>query len=181
MRNLFFLFSFLIATFATQAEAQRAVPKPKTFTNKLGKYSIIFPKTPTEQKNMMPIENMGDCELVMHIAEMGEHLAYFASYVDFPKEIVDEAIRSGALNIDDVLEGTVGGVFESQGAVSESQEFQTIQKNRAIFAKGKSEAFDIQVLALLVDNRLYQIMMLKDTPIEEKESKAFFSSFKLLK
>ena len=181
MRNFLFLFSFLFVALGTQAEAQKAVSKPKIFTNKLGKYSIIFPKTPTEQKSVIPIENMGDCELVLQIAEMGEHLAYFTSYVDFPKDVVDAAVQSGSLNIDLVLEGTVGGVFESQGAVPESQEFQTIQKNRALFAKGKSEAFDIQVLALLVDNRLYQIMMLKDTPIEDKESKAFFSSFKLLK
>jgi hypothetical protein len=175
------LFSFLFVALGTQVQAQKAVPKPKVFTNKLGKYSINFPKTPTEQKNMMPIENMGECELVMHIAEMNDNFAYFASYIDFPKDVVDAAVQNGSLNIDDVLDGTVKGVFESQGAAPESQEFTTVQKHRALFAKGKSEAFDIQVLVLLVDNRLYQIMMLKDTPIEDKESKAFFNSFKLLK
>lgn len=181
MRNFLFLFSFLFVVLGTQAEAQKAVSKPKTFTNKLGKYSIIFPKTPTEQKSVIPIENMGDCEVILHIAEMGEHRAYFASYMNFPKDVVDAAVQNGSLNIDLVLEGTVGEMFERYGASSESQEFQTIQKHRALFTKGKGEAFDIQILVLFVDNRLYQIVMLKDAPIEEKESKAFFSSFKLLK
>lgn len=181
MRSLFVLFSFLFVFISTDAQAQKASPKPKPYTSKAGKYSISFPKAPTETRELLPIEGLGDCELVMAIAEMSGSSTYIVSYTDFPKEMIDLAIKSGELNIDELLVSTKEGTFNSQGISTSSEEFLTVQNQRALFAKGTNEAAFSHLQVMFVGNRLYQIIITQENAITDKESKAFFGSFKLLK
>ncbi len=138
-------------------------------------FSIRFPGEPYEGMDEVPTE-AGIIEMYSVMYEEGTDKVYLVAYSDFPKGYMQEGSEA------DMLDGAVEGSYNTLGDPE-------ILKNEAITFDGHPARFlkakgDNKVLCckfILVENRLYQVLILKvGSHISNQEIESFTNTFKLL-
>lgn len=147
-----------------------------------GKYSITFPSEPKETRQNIPIEDMGEIEMVAMMYEASQSKVFMVAHADYPEAIVQAAKKADKNAVSAIIDNA------KQGAVSQMQ--LTIRKEKKITLQGHTGIFfmadnsDVytQYQIFLVGNRIYQIAILSQgNPVDKAEAKQFFKSFKLIK
>jgi hypothetical protein len=147
---------------------------PREFVSNEGKFSITFTGDPKYEPLILDSE-IGKLVLHKYILDKGT-VSFFASYIDYPKEQVNFEDTEAALDY-----ARDGSLANSKGILV-SEEKITLQgyPGRRLTVK-VGETGKINSLLLLVDYRLYQIIVTYSSKIFETESEEFLNSFKLLK
>jgi hypothetical protein len=153
----------------------------KVFTSKDRRFTVYMPKEPMEPKKPVVVRTeTGDLNVTLVIAE-GRHDSYFVvSYSDFPpadlKKSEEEKRLDHACN---------GAAEKCRGKLREEKSIKLNDRyaGREFFID-KDGAVIAKVRIYLVENRLYQVMVLGNGPIfssKEKDVGIFLDSFRLNK
>jgi hypothetical protein len=154
-------------------------PAWQEYKSSAGRYSILMPGKPKEQTQAVD-SIVGKLDMLITSFE-DQSSAYLIAYVDYPGDL----IRSGQAN--DILDGTVRGATENvNGTLVRQQDFPlgVIPGREAEIdapSQGAQPATHVKVRYFLVNNRLYQVMVVvPQTRILPVEAQRFFDSFKLI-
>ena len=144
----------------------------KEFESKDGKFKMMLPGKPTEQKQKIETA-IGDLNIVLFLIEINKESAVVVSYNDYPDAI--KAAPAGT-----VLDGAVGGVIGKGKKVSskeikykdtkiEGREFEYTNGDKT----GKARVF-------LDGARMYQILILgTEEKLKAIDTKKIFESFEI--
>lgn len=147
---------------------------PAEFKSEAGKFSILFPEKPAEQKRTADTPG-GLIETHRYVAAK-DGVQYLVSHVDYPAATVKEA---GA---DAILEATRDSLTETVKGKLLSDKKATLDGNPGREFVIDNEKQHYRVRQFLVTNRLYQVVnagpkeKIATEPVEK-----FQASFKLLK
>ncbi|MBI5564917.1 MAG: hypothetical protein HY870_08485 [Chloroflexi bacterium] len=165
------------ATLFTQAIRTIVVNQPKEFTSTAGGFSIMTPFTLKESTQSADTA-IGQIDFHMFLAESG-NVAYMVGYSDYPAEIVQQS------NPEQMLDGGRDCAAANLKGQVISEDKLTLDthpgREFTINATANNLAVTVQARMYLVENRLYQIMLV--TPKSEfnrTEADSFLKSFKLL-
>jgi hypothetical protein len=137
-----------------------------------GKFKIWFPATPTESSQVTETD-LGEITLYNFIYET-EVVTYMVSYCDYPAESIKDSDITGLLNnAKDGFIGALGLTVKEEGTVS-------IQSYQGIWFDASGDTYYCVMRDYMVNNRLYQIGILKTEQIRETEKQKFLNSFELV-
>lgn len=146
------------------------------FSSETGNFSISTPEAleETQQSVQTPV---GPIDIHTFTAE-SENSAYVVAYSDYPSEIVDQT------NPDELLNSSRDGAITNLGGTLVSEEEIDLEGNpgRSLVidtAAGTEEAATINSRIYLVDNRLYQILVVVPEGEGVVDSETFLESFEL--
>lgn len=144
------------------------------FTSKDGHFSIQFPGEPQHASNSVPTD-VGDIMMETYMYEKSATEVFMVAYNDYPSIYVDES------NADELLEGGKSGALESLGIMTtEVEEKIEVDGHPGIFFTGNNGQYYVVYEVYLVNNRLYQIAILRDGSYPSDEDVANFTkTFKL--
>ena len=154
---------------------EEEVTASELFSSVDGKFEINFPGTPTENSDIIPTE-VGNIEMTSFLYEKSVTEAYMVAYSDYPSEMVKQS------SINDILVGARDGSSGNLGITSfDLDEKIEIDGNPGMYFKGTAKNIYAEYKLYMVENRLYQVAILRDgsyaTP---KRSDEFFNSFALI-
>lgn len=145
------------------------------YTSPDGSFKINFPGTPTVASENVPTE-VGNIEMKSFTYEKSVTEAYMVALSDYPSELV------AASSPDSLLQGAKEGALSSQGATLESEEKITLDGNPGYFFKAKKDSYHMCYKIFLKENRLFQILMLRDGSYPSQEDiTGFIDSFEFTK
>ena len=127
----------------------------------------------------MDVPNVGSIDIYNFTGQRGS-TAYYVSYADYPAEIIEQ---SDPIKI---LEGSRDGASQSVSGKVTSDKPISLDRHpgREITVEGKDEngqSVTIKSRIFLVDNRLYQIMVISpQRNFDNNAADTFLQSFKLL-
>ena len=155
-------------------------PNWQEYQSQAGRYSILMPGKPKEQTQSVEAE-AGTLKVYLTIVE-DRSVAYATAYWDYPAEY----IRSTEAN--DLLDSIVqNAVASADGKLTRQTDFPlTVYRGREVEfetpVQGSQPAMLIKVRYFLVNDRLYQVMVvaLQRQGLPDPAQK-FFDSFKLIR
>ena len=146
------------------------------FTNKEGRFSVLFPGKPQTQKQKTPTA-AGDIEFTMNLVAIGNDAAFIVSFNDYPV-----AVKNADAN--KILEGVRDGNKGQDGEILDDDAIKFGPDKlpaRSILIK-KSNGTYMKNMMILKGIRLYQVMVVgKKSIIESKEVEKFYKSFEVTK
>jgi len=149
---------------------------PLPFDSKDGRFSIVFPDTPKENKHISTSE-IGQIELTQYIYGKDDIHAWVASFSDYPEQMIQIG------NKEQLLKGIKYRILEDLRAkvvVENKIKLEDKYDGLSFVAKAKKKDLNISYQVFLVKNRVYQLSMYSSIgPIETQDSIDFFGSFKL--
>lgn len=142
------------------------------YTSPDGSFKINFPGTPTDTSSIIKTD-AGNIEMKSFTYEKSVTEAYIVTYSDYPTEMVK------ASTPDALLTGAKDGALE--GSILDSEEKITLKNYPGYNFKAYKESYYMCYKIFLKENRLFQIMMIKDGkyPLQE-DIDAFMNSFELV-
>ncbi len=146
------------------------------FSSEDGNFSInFFGNTPTETSNTVPTE-LGNLEMVMFMYEKSATEAYMVAYSDYPSEFVNE--KSDAYEL---LEEAKNGALGNIGiTATDKEEKIKINGHPGLRFSGNNGQYYVMFDIYLVNNRLYQVAIIRDGSYPKSEViDTFMKSFKL--
>jgi len=145
----------------------------KPLTEKEGGFSILFPGTPTENKQETKTP-AGTVAVTFFVLEK-EGITYVASYSVFPKESVKA--RSEEKRLDNARDGAVAsakGKLENQRSIKIGK-----YPGRELMIQGEKNFVRSRIFA--VENRLYQTMVVgSKQQVSGSQADHFLDSFRLI-
>lgn len=140
-----------------------------------GKFKIKFIGEPTESHDIIPTE-VGNIEMTSYLYEQSITEAYMVAYSDYPSELVAQS------SVEDILVGARDGSSGNLGITSfDLDENIEIDGNPGMYFKGKAGSIHAEYKLYMVENRLYQVAILRDGGYSKPErSDEFFNSFQLV-
>ena len=145
------------------------------YTSEDGKFKIAFPGTPTLASDTVSTD-AGIIEMKSFTYEKSATEEYMVAYSDYPSEIVKKS------DPETILKGAKQGVISSQNATIEKEEKITLDENPGYYFTAVKDSYHMCYKIFLRQNRLYQILMLRDGAYPSKEAMdAFMGSFELVK
>jgi len=145
------------------------------YTNEDGNFKIAFPGAPTLASENIPTE-VGDIEMKSFTYEKSVTEAYMLAYSDYPSEIVKQS------DPETLLKGAKEGALSSQQATMETEKKITIDGNPGYYFTAVKDSYYMCYKIFLKENRLYQILMLRDGAYPSKEAiDEFMGSFEFIK
>jgi hypothetical protein len=148
----------------------------KPLTSKPGKFMVLMPGEPKEQTQEVPTP-AGKIKVTMYIVEK-DAIAYFASYNDYPPELVQKSDAETMLN--GARDGAVANV---KGKLTDEKKIKIdAYPGRDISFEALGGMFVARSRIYLVKDRLYQVMVLAPKANGlPKEIDKYLDSFKLTK
>ncbi len=166
------LVGFLVLTACNQAP-----PPPEMFTSDSGQFEIAAP-APFEETQQSVETPVGPVEIYTFTAET-ENTAYVVAYSDYPTEIIEQTDPQA------LLDSSRDGAVNNLGGTLISEEVIDLEGNPGrslvISANANQEqAATINSRIYLVDNRLYQVLVVSPEGADTVEdSTTFLESFDL--
>lgn len=128
-------------------------------------YSVVFPDTPVEQSQTLPVQG-NEIELAVAYWQDGEQVLA-ANAARFPAEMLGD--------VDTMLQGSLAGaVGNVPGAELVSSEATTLDGIPAIAGHAMSPAGDLRAVIAFDDDVQYQLIAVG---VDEETAEAFFASF----
>lgn len=145
------------------------------FTSVDGKFKVDFPGTPTEESKDIATE-VGNIEMKSFTYEKSATEVFMIAYSDYPSEMVKQS------DPDALLKGAKEGALSNMGATMESEEKITLDGNPGYLFKAVADTYYMVYKIFLKDNRLYQILMMRDGSYPTQEAiDSYIGSFELIK
>jgi len=139
-----------------------------------GRFKVNFSGTPEVSNESVPTE-VGNIEMYMFMYEKSITEAEMIAYSDYPSDLV------AASNTDDMLQGAKEGAVGNLGATITAEKEITYGKYKGLEFKANSTQFYVNYKIFLVNNRLYQIAIMRDGSYASQENvDKFFNSFELI-
>jgi hypothetical protein len=152
----------------------------KVFASKDGGFTVHMPNAPKDPKKQVVKTSTGELNVTLVIAE-GRHDSYFVvSYGDFPRAKLKQGEEEKR------LDQACNGAAESlRGEIRHEEPIKLEGRHPGrAFVIRKDGAVIAKMRIYLVENRLYQVMVLGKGPIfssKEKDAGIFLDSFRLNK
>ena len=140
-----------------------------------GRFKVNFlGATPEVSQEVIPTE-LGNIEITMFLYEKSMKEAYIIGYNDYPSAIVE------AGSAEDMLAGGKDGVINSIGVTQfDLEEEVSLDGHSGLHFKGIAGTLHIEYQMYLVDNRLYQIGVVRDgSYVTPDRADTFFGTFEL--
>ncbi len=140
-----------------------------------GKFKVNFSGTPEVTYDTIPIEDVGTIEMYMFMYEKSVTEAEMIAYSDYPSDLVNDS------SPDEMLQGAKEGAVSNLGAIITEEKEIMYNKHKGLEFKANSTQFYINYKIFLVNNRLYQIAIMRDGSYASQENvDKFFNSFELI-
>jgi hypothetical protein len=153
---------------------------PKEFVSEEGQYSITFPGAPTEQRQSIPIEGMGEIEMVAIMYEPSQNKVFMVAHADYPEAMVKAAKKADKNAISAIIDNAKQGAVGQMKLTISTEEKIIIQDNVGISFMADNGNIYTEYQIFLVGNRLYQIAILSQgVAVTKAEATPFFGTFKL--
>jgi len=139
-----------------------------------GKFKVNFTGTPKVSNEKVPTE-VGDIEMFMFMYEKSLTEIEMIAYSDYPSAIVAVSDK------DEMLNGAKEGALSNLEAVIKEEKQITYKGHKGIEFKANSSQYYVNYKIFLVNNRLYQIALMRDGSYATQSNvDKFFNSFELL-
>ena len=160
-----------------QAEAviDEAAISSEMYESEDGRFKVNFlGATPEISSESVPTE-LGDIEITMFLYEKSLTEAYIIGYNDYPSAIVEAGSTA------DMLAGGKEGVINSMGVTHlDLEEEVSIDGHSGLHFKGVAGTMHVEYQMYLVENRLYQIGVIRDgSYVTQDRVDTFFGTFEL--
>lgn len=148
--------------------------KKSLYHSKDGRFKIYFQGKPKVASDIVETE-VGDIEMVSILYEKSVTEAYMVAYSDYPSALIE------ATSSKDLLDGAKEGSSTNLGLTKYDLDKDIkIDGYPGVYFKGKVNGIHVEYKIYLVENRLYQVAILRDGSYSSsKNSKSFFNSFEL--
>ncbi len=146
------------------------------FTSEDGKFKINFPGTPKDTLQYIPTE-VGNIEMKSFTYEKSATEMFMLAYCDYPSELVKQS------DSETLLQGAKEGALNKDGAATvDLDEKITVDGNPGHFFKAYKGSFYMVFKIFLKENRLYQILMIRDGSYPSQDAiDSYIGSFELIK
>ena len=145
------------------------------FYSEDGNFKVNFSGTPEMTKEDIDSE-FGNIEMFMFVYEKSITEAEMIAYSDYPSALVKQS------STDQMLQNAKGGSVNSLDAVISEEKNLEFNGYKAIQFRADNAQFYVDYLIFLVNNRLFQIAIMRDGSYATKENAdKFFNSFELVK
>jgi|TARA_B110000438_G_C15747004_1_gene621195 hypothetical protein len=140
-----------------EAVTETAAISAEIYESEDGRFKVNFlGGTPDVSTQAIPTE-LGEIEITMFLYEKSITEAYIIGYNDYPSAIVE------AGSTEDMLAGGKEGVVNSMGVTQfDLEEEVSLDGNSGLHFKGVAGSLHIEYQMYLVENRLYQIGIVRD-------------------
>ncbi|MCF6364601.1 MAG: hypothetical protein L3J35_00185 [Bacteroidales bacterium] len=139
-----------------------------------GRFKVNFSGTPDVSNESVPTD-VGNIEMYMFMYEKSITEAEMIAYSDYPSAMVK------ASNPDDMLQGAKEGAVGNLGATIVEEKEITYGKHKGLEFRANSPQFYVNYRIFLVNNRLYQIAIMRDGSFASQSNvDKFFNSFELI-
>jgi hypothetical protein len=158
-----------------EAVAEEATIISEMYESEDGRFKVNFlGGTPEITTQSVPTE-LGDIEITMFLYEKSITEAYIIGYNDYPSAIVEAGSTA------DMLAGGKEGVINSMGVTQlDLEEEVSIDGHSGLHFKGVAKTMHIEYQMYLVENRLYQIGVIRDgSYVTQDKVDTFFGTFEL--
>tara|TARA_Y100000385_G_scaffold289886_1_gene360864 strand:+ start:2857 stop:3321 length:465 start_codon:yes stop_codon:yes gene_type:complete len=147
----------------------------KTFTAKDNSFQVAFEGEPTYSNQVIP-KALGDVEMTSYMYERSSNEVHMVSFSDYEEAYVYE---NEPMHL---LTGGRDGALESLGLKEvDTETVGELQGHMSVDFSAHNEQFYVVYKLVLVNNRLYQVAILKEEEaVDKKFAKAFMKSFRLL-
>lgn len=171
-------------TVTTPANPTTPEPAPaaaaQEYVSEEGKYSIHFPGAPKEQRQTIPVEGMGEIEMVAMIYEPSQQKVFMVAHADYPESMVKAAKKADKNAVSAIVDNAKQGAVGQMKLTISKEDKITVQDNTGISFVADNGNIHTQYQIFLVGNRLYQLAILSQgQAVNEAEATPFFSTFKL--
>jgi|TARA_B110000495_G_C23017403_1_gene602899 hypothetical protein len=138
-------------------EIEEAAIPLEIYESEDGRFKVNFlGATPDVSTQSIPTE-LGDIEITMFLYEKSITEAYIIGYNDYPSAIIE------AGSTDEMLAGGKEGVANSMGITQfDLEEEVSLDGNSGLHFKGVAGTLYVEYQMYVVDNRLYQIGIVRD-------------------
>ncbi|MFH2094757.1 MAG: hypothetical protein ABIJ16_03575 [Bacteroidota bacterium] len=145
------------------------------YTSADGNFSIKFPGNPTVESQNVPTE-VGDIEMVTFMYEKSATEVYMVAYADYPSALIELS------NAEDLIQGAKEGAIGEMGLQITDEEKVDINGFPGISFYADNGDYYVAYDIYLVDNRLYQVALMRDGGKPKKDAvDSFLGTFKLNK
>ena len=153
---------------------EAAIPS-EMYESEDGRFKVNFlGATPEVSQEVIPTE-LGNIEITMFLYEKSMTEAYIIGYNDYPSAIVEAGSTA------EMLAGGKEGVVNSMGVTQfDLEEEVSLDGHSGLHFKGIAGTLHIEYQMYLVDNRLYQIGVVRDgSYVTPDRADTFFGTFEL--
>ena len=158
-----------------EAVTDEATIPSEMYESEDGRFKVNFlGATPEISTESVPTE-LGDIEITMFLYEKSLTEAYIIGYNDYPSAIVEAGSTA------DMLAGGKEGVINSMGVTHlDLEEEVSIDGHSGLHFKGVAGTMHVEYQMYLVENRLYQIGVIRDgSYVTQDRVDTFFGTFEL--
>jgi len=151
----------------------------KRHTSENGRFSILFPGTPKEQKQQTD-SPLGKLNVYSLMVEPNAKLAYLVSWNDYPAVIKDDDPQDVLARVRDGNNQFLKGKLIADKKLSIGKEKHPAREIEFEFPF-MGDTFIYRANVMLVDNRLYQVVMIGSKEVTHSDAADdYFRSLKLL-
>ncbi len=146
----------------------------ETFESADGHFKIFFQGAPTISDETVPTE-VGNIEMKTFMYEKSITEAFMVAYSDYPSALIELS------DPQTLLQGGKDGALGSLGisTLDEEREIE-LDGNPGLYFKGNNSSYYVVYEVYLVDNRLYQVAILRDGSYPSQEDvDSFIGTFEL--
>lgn len=159
----------------TESSETSDEPKREKYRSDAGSFAIDFQGTPEVTTEEVPTE-VGSIMVTMYMYEKSRKEVHIVGHSDYPAELV--ALSDPM----EMLKGAQEGVTGNLEAVPTDEKTSEFEGNKALEFRASGSGFNLAYKLILVENRLYQIGIMKETDeVTAEEVDAFIGSFELTK
>ncbi len=151
--------------------------QPTQLVSDAGRFSITAPTRLTEQTQDVSLGSAGHVELHLFTGDRNG-ITYYTSYVDYPQSIMSQGVP------ENMLVGARDGIATNMGGTLTSDKAVTLgtHPGRDFALEGVKDGnntYTVQIRLYLVENRLYQNMVILPTGSTDSSAQPFLDSFTL--
>jgi len=139
-----------------------------------GDFKIMFPGIPKKAVSDVPTD-LGTIKMYQYLYEASQSKVYIVGFSDYPEQYM-QASKSMEL----LENAKIGFINNLQIKVTEENSIK-IGNHPGIMFRASGNGWFVVMRDYLVNNRLFQIGILQDTEVSEKDVEDFIYSFELVK
>lgn len=160
---------------STGTEDKTAEPEIVKYRSDAGNFAIAFQGTPEVTTEEVPTE-VGSIMVTMYMYEKSRKEVHIVGHSDYPSAIVEASDPMVMLN------GAKEGVTGNLKATPTDEKTSSFQGHKALEFRASGSGYNLAYKLILVNNRLFQIGIMKETDeVTQAEVDSFIGSFELTK
>lgn len=144
-----------------------------TFYSEQGKFKIYFPAEPTLEMSNLRTDK-GLAKMFMFSCKKNE-TTYLVTYIDYPEGFITNKNKTK------LIRNTGHGFLNSLSMGTTKTDWLKLEEERVFYFEGNNDVNYAKGQILANQNRLYQVIILKDEPITFEEVYTFIQTFELVK